>query len=82
MPTTYLKRLHFDTMVFTYEQLEYLVQQDGADHVLMGADYPYDMGEIDPIGFIEGSSNLDDTQRRLVLGGNAARLLGIQPARV
>jgi len=60
MPTTYLKRLHFDTMVFTHEQLEYLVQQYGADHVLMGTDYPYDMSEIDPIGFIERSSNLDD----------------------
>ena len=80
MPTTYLKRLHFDTMVFTHEQLKYLVRQYGADYVLMGTDYPYDMGEVDPIGFIEGSSNLDDAQRRLVLGGNAALLLGIQPA--
>jgi aminocarboxymuconate-semialdehyde decarboxylase len=79
MPTTYLKRLHFDTMVFTHHQLEYLVQQYGAEHVLMGTDYPYDMGEIDPIGFIEGAQALDNAKRRLVFGGNAARLLGIEP---
>ncbi len=78
MPTAYLKRLHFDTMVFTHHQLEYLVQEYGADHVLMGTDYPYDMGEIDPIGFIESVPALDESQRRMVFGGNAARLLGIE----
>ena len=41
-----------------------------AGHVLMGTDYPYDMGEIDPIGFIEGSQALADSERRLVFGGN------------
>jgi aminocarboxymuconate-semialdehyde decarboxylase len=80
-PTTYLKRLHFDTMVFTHHQLEYLVQQYGPDHVLMGTDYPYDMGETDPIGFVEGSRGLSDEQRRLIFGGNAARLLGIEMPR-
>ena len=52
---TYLKRLYFDTIVYTHHQLEYLVEQYGADHVLMGTDYPADMGEIDPIGFVEGA---------------------------
>ena len=82
MPTTYLKRLYFDTIVYTHHQLEYLVDQYGADHVLMGTDYPADMGEIDPIGFVEGAPGLDDTERRAILGRNAARLLNIEiPAR-
>jgi aminocarboxymuconate-semialdehyde decarboxylase len=81
-PTAYLKRLHFDTMVFTHHQLEYLVQQYGADHVLMGTDYPYDMGEIDPIGFVEGAPGLSDEQRRQIFSGNAARLLGIEAANI
>jgi aminocarboxymuconate-semialdehyde decarboxylase len=76
-PTTYLKRLYFDTMVFTHHQLEYLVRQYGADHVLMGTDYPYDMGEIDPLGFVEGAARLGDDERRAILGGNAARLLNL-----
>src|ERR1700722_15951222 len=77
MPTTYLKRLYFDSLVYTHAQLEYLVREYGADHLLMGTDYPADMGEIDPIGFIETSPNLSATDRAAVLGGNAARLLGI-----
>ena len=78
MPTTYLKRLYFDTIVYTHPQLQYLVEQYGADHVLMGTDYPADMGEVDPIGFVEGAPGLDDAERRAILGRNAARLLNLE----
>jgi len=78
MPTTYLKRLYFDTIVYTHHQLHHLVEEYGADHVLMGTDYPADMGEVDPIGFIESAKNLDDTERRAILGRNAARLLNLE----
>jgi aminocarboxymuconate-semialdehyde decarboxylase len=47
----------------------------------MGTDYPADMGEIDPIGFIEGAEGLDDSERCVILGGNAARLLNIEMPR-
>ncbi|MBV8778800.1 MAG: amidohydrolase family protein, partial [Alphaproteobacteria bacterium] len=63
MPTTYLRRLYFDTIVYTHAQLEYLVQQFGADHIVMGTDYPADMGEVDPIGFIETAAGLNDAER-------------------
>jgi aminocarboxymuconate-semialdehyde decarboxylase len=78
MPTTYLKRVYFDSLVYTHHQLEFLVGEYGADHILMGTDYPADMGEIDPVGFIEGAPGLDDHERRAILGGNAARLLAIE----
>jgi aminocarboxymuconate-semialdehyde decarboxylase len=78
MPTTYLKRLYFDSLVYTHHQLQYLVEQYGADHVLMGTDYPADMGEVDPIGFVEGAPGLDDAERRAILGRNAARLLNLE----
>jgi len=45
--------------------------------VLMGTDYPADMGEVDPIGFLERAKGLDDAERRAILGRNAARLLGL-----
>jgi aminocarboxymuconate-semialdehyde decarboxylase len=80
MPATYLKRLYFDTLVYTHPQLEYLVRQYGADHLLMGTDYPADMGEIDPIGFIESAPNLSAADRAAILGGNATRLLGLNVA--
>ena len=78
MPTAYLKRLYFDSLVYTDHQLEYLVEEYGADHILMGTDYPADMGEIDPVGFIERARGLDDAQRRAIFGENAARLLDIE----
>jgi aminocarboxymuconate-semialdehyde decarboxylase len=82
MPGAYLRRLYFDSLVYTHAQLEFLVAQFGADHILVGTDYPADMGETDPVGFIEGAPGLDDVTRRAILGSNAARLLGIEvPAR-
>jgi len=78
MPGVYLRRLYFDSLVYTHAQLEYLVAQYGADHILVGTDYPADMGEIDPVGFIESAPGLDDATRRAILGGNAAQLLGIE----
>jgi aminocarboxymuconate-semialdehyde decarboxylase len=73
--------LYFDTLVYTHPQLESLVRQFGADRLLMGTDYPADMGEIDPIGFIEGAPNLSAADRAAILGGNAARLLGLDVTR-
>jgi len=78
MPTTYLKRLYFDALVYTHHQLQHLVDEYGADHILAGTDYPADMGEIDPIGFIERAPGLDDSERRAILGRNAARLLNLE----
>ncbi len=49
-PTTYLRRVFFDTVVFTPHQLTNLVEVFGAGQLVMGTDYPYDMAEADPIG--------------------------------
>jgi aminocarboxymuconate-semialdehyde decarboxylase len=78
MPSTYLRRCYFDALVYTHHQLEFLVEEYGADHILMGTDYPADMGEIDPVGMIEGCPGLDDAERRAIFGGNAARLLNLE----
>ena len=77
-PTSYLKRLYFDTIVFTDHQLEYLVRQYGSDHLVIGTDYPFDMGMYDPVGFVEGAAELTDADKDAIVGGNAARLLGLE----
>jgi aminocarboxymuconate-semialdehyde decarboxylase len=46
-PTSYLKKIYFDTVVFTPHQLAELVRLFGADHIVMGTDYPFDMAEPD-----------------------------------
>ena len=64
-------------MVFEPDQLEFLVRKYGSDHVLLGTDYPYDMGESDPVGLVNRTSNLTAEDRARIRGLNAARLLGI-----
>ena len=76
-PSEYLSRFFFDTMVFEPDQLTFLIDKYGADHVLLGTDYPYDMGESDPLGLLDKVDGLSTEDYDLVAGGNAARLLGI-----
>jgi aminocarboxymuconate-semialdehyde decarboxylase len=75
-PTTYLKRIYFDSVVFTPHQLENLIKVFGADRIIMGTDYPYDMGEYDPIGHL-ASAKLDSWTMTAIAGGNAVNLLGL-----
>lgn len=74
-PTSYLKQVFVDTVVFTPAQLRGLVEFFGADHVLMGTDYPFDMAEADPIGHVL-SAGLSSEDVAAIVGGNARRLLG------
>jgi aminocarboxymuconate-semialdehyde decarboxylase len=76
-PSSYLKKIYVDTVVFTPEQLAALVATFGADHVLMGTDYPYDMGEYDPLQHLAATPSLDATTRSAIAGGNAKKLFGI-----
>jgi aminocarboxymuconate-semialdehyde decarboxylase len=76
-PTYYLRKLYFDTVVFTPHQLENLVAVFGPDHIVMGTDYPYDMGEYDPIGHVLSVERLDAKTVAALAGGNARHLLGL-----
>jgi aminocarboxymuconate-semialdehyde decarboxylase len=76
-PTTYLKRIYVDTVVFTPYQLAELVAVFGADHVVMGTDYPYDMAEYDPLGHIAGVEGFGAATVAALAGGNSKRLLGL-----
>jgi len=76
-PSTYLKKIYVDTVVFTPEQLTALVATFGIDHVLMGTDYPYDMAEYEPLQHLAATRSLDDAARAAIAGGNAKRLLGV-----
>ena len=76
-PTTYLKRIYFDTVVFTPGQLDALVRTFGVDQLLMGTDYPFDMAEYDPIGHLVSLGTLSETDLAKIAGGNVKKLLGI-----
>ncbi|MDH7794263.1 MULTISPECIES: amidohydrolase family protein [unclassified Beijerinckia] len=74
-PSAYLRRIWVDTVVFDGDELTRLIDVMGADRVLFGTDYPYDMGSYTP-GALLKQAGLDDTARRAVLADNAMALLG------
>ena len=76
-PSSYLEKFYFDTITFDHGMLAHLIARFGADHVLLGTDYPYDMGVEQPVPFIEGVKGLSKAEAAAIEGGNAARLLKI-----
>jgi aminocarboxymuconate-semialdehyde decarboxylase len=76
-PSEYLKKLYFDTVVFDERELKHLIEIWGADHIVLGTDYPFDMAEPDPVGFLGRVKGVSDKDMALVAGGNAERLLGL-----
>lgn len=77
-PSKYLEKFFFDTITHDPQMLRHLVDRFGADHVVLGTDYPYDMGEEDPLGLLAQVKRLPRAERELVAGGNAARLLKLK----
>lgn len=75
-PSEYLSRMWYDSLVHGYDNLRYLVDLVGSDKVMLGTDFPADMGQPDPVTWIDGS-DLDERERTAVLGGNAISLLSI-----
>jgi aminocarboxymuconate-semialdehyde decarboxylase len=73
-PTFYLRKVYFDSVVFTPHQLRYLLEVFGAERILMGTDYPYDMAESDPIAHL-ASAELDASSVAAIAGGNVRQLL-------
>jgi len=80
-PSAYLAKMYFDSIAFDPSMVRHMVDRYGAGHVLLGTDYPYDMGVDDPVGFIAGVPRLTRDERAMIEGGNAARLLKIKARR-
>ncbi|MEJ0070091.1 MAG: amidohydrolase family protein [Pseudomonadota bacterium] len=76
-PTEYLKQLYFDTIVFTSEALRHLIAETGSSQILMGTDYPFPWTSTS-VDHILDTPGLSDAERVAILGGTAARLLGIK----
>ncbi|MER7195096.1 amidohydrolase family protein [Streptomyces flaveolus] len=79
LPSSYLKRLYFDSLVHDPHVLRELVRVAGADRVLLGSDFPFDMGTEDPVGALR-AARLSGTDLDAVRGRNAAALLNLATA--
>jgi aminocarboxymuconate-semialdehyde decarboxylase len=73
-PLESIRRFYFDTVTHDAHVLRSLVDWAGADRVLLGSDYPFDMADPDPVGSVR-ALRLGDAAERAVLGGNAEGLM-------
>jgi aminocarboxymuconate-semialdehyde decarboxylase len=76
-PSSYLRRFTYDTISHAPEPLRYLINIVGADRVILGSDYCFDMGYEHPVKVVT-SLKLSRTDQEKILGGNAARLLRLR----
>jgi aminocarboxymuconate-semialdehyde decarboxylase len=77
-PSEYLKQLYFDSIVVTGEGLRHLVATAGVSQVLLGTDFPTDWNS-NGVDHVLGTQSLSDADKKAILGGNAVKLLRINP---
>lgn len=73
-PIEAIRGLYYDTVLHDPAAIRYLIDRVGADRVLLGSDYPFEMGDPDPVGTIDAVGALSAADRDAVLSGNAERL--------
>jgi aminocarboxymuconate-semialdehyde decarboxylase len=75
-PSAYLRRLHFDSITHDTRLLEFLCEKVGSDRVMLGSDYPFDMGVEHPLEQLRGA-RLGDEDVDNILFRTAERFLGL-----
>jgi aminocarboxymuconate-semialdehyde decarboxylase len=77
-PDDSIRHFYFDTLTHDGELLRALIDYAGSDHVLLGSDYPFDMGDARPVDTVRALGLAADVEEA-ILRGNAERLLGLEP---
>jgi len=78
VPSAYLKNLYFDTLVYDVETLDFLRRKVGAEHLLVGTDFPYVLGDWQCVDKVEALP-CSDAEKQAILRGNAKELLKLPP---
>ncbi len=74
-PSHWLRRLYYDSVLHSPASLRFLIDLVGAEHVVLGSDYPFEMGDDRSVATVAAVPGLGDDERRLILSGNLERLL-------
>ena len=74
-PSSYLKRIYFDAIVYDQRTLEYLIDQVGVDRVLYGSDYPFNLGDM--AGVLARVDALGAERADAIRSGNTLKLFDL-----
>ncbi|HJM42593.1 MAG TPA: amidohydrolase family protein, partial [Nitrospinota bacterium] len=74
-PGEYIKQLYFDSLVSSGESLRFLVDLVGADRVMFGTDFPFEVGDPEGRATLPAIQQMPEADREKILSGNAAALL-------
>jgi aminocarboxymuconate-semialdehyde decarboxylase len=74
-PSDWLRQMWFDTVLHSPASLRFLVDVVGVEHVVLGSDYPFRMGDPDPVATVRAVGGLAGKDLERVLSGNLATLL-------
>jgi aminocarboxymuconate-semialdehyde decarboxylase len=75
-PTEYLKQMYYDNIIFSPEAMRHIIAEVGASQIVVGTDYPYPWTKT-AVDLVMSTPGLSDADRAAILGGTAAKLLGI-----
>jgi aminocarboxymuconate-semialdehyde decarboxylase len=76
-PATAFHKIYFDTVVHEVDTLGYLCNKVGCDHVVLGSDYPFAMGDMTPVKTVD-AAGFTGTDREKILGANAAEIFRVK----
>jgi aminocarboxymuconate-semialdehyde decarboxylase len=76
IPSAYLRRFTYDMITHSKPLMEYIISQVGADRIMLGSDYCFEVGYDQPVQVVE-ELHLNSEQRKMILGGTAAKILKI-----
>jgi len=79
-PMAFFKNFYYDIITHNPDALRYLISLAGSDHVLLGTDYPYDMGDLNPVQTIAKLKEIKVKDRQRILRENAIALFGLNTA--
>lgn len=77
LPSGYLRRFYYDTLVQFPPALAYLVRTVGEDRVVLGSDHPFWLGDPEPLAIVRAAGLTAEAQAAIV-GGNAARIFRLE----
>ncbi len=77
-PSAYQRRLYYDSVTGSEEALRFLLDQVGADRVVLGSDWPFVSWHPSPVAWVQGLKSLSQEEKERILWRNLEALLDLK----